>query len=399
MKLSKAPVLSEVAQAVFAQLLAAGEATRKILVEETGFSFPSVTVALAELTAKNQVDELRKEQGARGRATIVYGVSLDAGWVLGVDIGSTQISYIARALNSFVLASGSIKRDKSHANPDQCASQLIAQAQMLYELGSAPLAVTIAINQVVPRYLLDPQQPRSLSLDIAKAFVEHCGLPAAIPFLIENNVNCAAVAEQQMGKMRGYEDATYMQIGVGIGLGFFCDSVLIRGGNGYAGELAQIPRSWHRDIDSQPDALEYDYGSEGLMRKAQARFQDTGHLPPISPEDLFLLSAEGNPLAQALVEEHSIALGRIAAAAAAILDPRILVLGGGLSHNTDFTQRIAEEFQKRNQLTQITVSEIGPKATVEGACLLARDYAITQLTSRFYKPICPRPTRYPFYKD
>lgn len=399
MKLSKDPALSEVAQAIFAQLLTAGEATRRILVEKTGFSFPSVTVALAELMAKNQVYELRREQGARGRATIVYAVSLEAGWVLGVDIGSTQISYIARALNNSILDSGSIRRDKSQTNPGQCASQLIAQTKKLHELGSTPLAVTIAINQVVPRYLLDPQQPRSLALDIAKAFVEECDLPATTPFLIENNVNCAAVAEQQMGKMHGYEDATYMQIGVGIGLGFFCDGVLIRGGNGYAGELAQIPRSWQRDIDSQSDALEYDYGSEGLMRKALARFQDTDDLPPTSPEALFLMSMEGHSLAQTLVEEHSVALGRIAAATAAILDPRIIVLGGGLSYDANFTQRITEEFQRRNQLTQITVSEIGPTATVEGACLLARDYVITQLTARFYKPICPRPTFYPFYND
>lgn len=389
------PALTEVAQAVFARLLASGEATRKQLAEGTGFSFPSVTVALAELAARNNVSELRREQGARGRATIVYGVSDEAGWVLGVDIGSTQISYVGRALNGKCLGGGSIKREKSTVHPGTLAGELIASAADLAALNAAPLAVTVAINQVVPRQLVHPHRPRSLALEIAETFVACCGLPSSTPFILENNVNCAAVTEHQQGLMSGHEDAAYMQIGVGIGLGFFADGTLIRGGQGMSGELAQIPLSWRHSRCSGPDAIEQRYGSAGLMKRVAECFQADDAHSPDSPEALFALGATGDERAQNLMHEHSVALGRIAAAAATILDPSILVLGGGLSRNPAFARMIADEFASRNQDTRIEISQRGTEATVEGACLLARDYAITRLATRFHRPVCARPTLLP----
>ncbi len=389
------PALTEVAQAVFARLLAFGEATRKQLAESTGFSFPSVTVALAELTARNNVCELRREQGARGRATIVYGVSDEAGWVLGVDIGSTQISYVGRALNGKRLGGSSIKRDKSTTHPGTMAGQLIASAPDLAVLSAPPMAVTIAINQVVPRQLVQHCRPRSLALDIAETFVANCGLPSYTPFILENNVNCAAVTEHQQGLMRGHEDAAYMQIGVGIGLGFFADGALIRGGQGCSGELAQIPLSWSYACPSGQDAIEQRYGSEGLMKRVMEYYKEENISPPDSPEALFALGSTGHELAQTIMHEHSTALGRIAATAATILDPSILVIGGGLCRNPTFAQMIMDEFTSRNQETRIVISSGGTGTTVEGACFLARDFAVNKVVTRFHRPICARPTLLP----
>ena len=388
-------VLTEVAQAIFERLFAAGEATRKVLAEATGFSFPSVTVALAELAAKDMVCELRREQGARGRATIIYGVSDAAGWVLGVDIGSTQISYVCRSLNGRYLGGNTLKRDNSHASVGELAGTFVARAPEINTLNSAPLAVTVSINQVVPRQLLDPHRPRSLALDIAETFAAHCSLPAGIPFIVENNVNCAAVTEHIHGLMSGYDDAAYMQIGVGIGMGFFSDGALIRGGHGYSGELAQIPLSWNHLQPSEPDALEALYGSKGLMRRAAAMTDDESGAQADSPQTLFALGAAGHEKMHQLMREYSVALGRIAATAATILDPAILVLGGGLSRDPMFSGLIMEEFKSRNAYTQIALSQRGPDATVEGACLLATDLAMTRIASRFYKPICARPTMLP----
>ncbi|MGP4141624.1 ROK family protein [Sodalis praecaptivus] len=112
----------------------------------------------------------------------------------------------------------------------------------------------------------------------------------------------------------------------------------------------------------------------------------------MSPQALFSLAAAGHEQAQALMDEHGVALGRIAATAATILDPSILILGGGLSQNQPFAQRIMDEFSLRNQDTRIEVSQMGPEATVVGACLLARDLAITHIVDRYHRPICARPT-------
>lgn len=133
----------------------------------------------------------------------------------------------------------------------------MAHAAALNALG-VPRAVAVALNQVVPRQLAHPHRPPSRALDTAQTFAACCKLPASTPFLLENNVNCAAVTEHQQGLMRGHDDAAYMQIG--IVLGFFADGVLMRGGQGQSGALAQIPLSWHHTQPSGFDALEQRYG-------------------------------------------------------------------------------------------------------------------------------------------
>lgn len=382
--------LSESAQVVFTHLIDQGVATRKLLAESAGLSFPTVTVALAELTGKGMVCELRREQGARGRATIVYGINGDAGWILGVDIGSTQVSFSARLLNGRILVQDSRKHDGGPAKLGGLAGELVAQSPVLRAMKVPPRAVALALNQVVPRQLVRPDRARPLALEIAEMFVAASNLPRSIPFLLENNVNCAAVAEHQDGLMRGYDDAAYMQIGVGIGLGFFADGALIRGGQGGSGELAQIPLSWSNTVSSGVDAIEKRYGSVGLMQTAEAVFADTDK--PSSPEQLFNMAAAGNAEARLLMTEHGIALGRLAAAAATILDPEVIVLGGGLTRNEAFAQIIVEEFQSRNSDARIDISLKGSEATVLGACLLAKDLAISQIAERFHKPLSARPT-------
>ncbi len=384
--------LSEVAQLVFSHLLDVGESTRKLLAETAGLSFPTVTGALAELTAKSMVCEVRREQGARGRATIVYGVSDDSGWILGVDIGSTQVSFSARLLNGRVLVHDSRRHEGGAEKLGGLAGQLVANSAALKGIKTPPLAVALALNQVVPRRLVREGTPHPLALEIAQMFVTASRLPHKIPFLLENNVNCAAVAEHQDGLMRGHDDAAYMQIGVGIGLGFFADGALIRGGQGGSGELAQIPQSWRNDVVSGVDAIERRYGSLGLMQSVALAYTDAA---PGSPEALFLLAAGGDETARMLMSEHGVALGRIAATAATILDPEIIVLGGGLTRNEAFAQIIAEEFRSRNKDTRLEVSRKGAEATVLGACLLARDLAIGNLVERFHKPISARPTLLP----
>jgi len=92
------------------------------------------------------------------------------------------------------------------------------------------------------------------------------------------------------------------------------------------------------------------------------------------------------------MQEHGVALGRIAAAASTILDPSILVLGGGLSRNSVLAALIMAEFRTRNPITEIKVSQKDADATVEGACMLARDLALQRLIEKCYRPLLMRPT-------
>ncbi|SKA02323.1 ROK family transcriptional regulator [Consotaella salsifontis] len=383
--------LSDVAQAVLASLLRSQEATRKMLSEDVGVSLPTVTAALGELVAGNLVRELRREQGARGRATIVYSASDEAGWVLGVDIGATQINFVARCLSGRLLMRDSRRHPGDPAAVGSVAGAFLSPALERFRDVLPLRAVSIALNRIVPRNMADDTDEEPPATTIVQQFANASGLGRGVPVLLENNVNCAAVAEHSNGLMQGYDDAAFMQIGVGIGLGFFCDGALIRGGHGASGELAQVPVSWSKDTPSPRDAIERLYGSVGLVERAAAEWP-ADEIPPRSSEELFSLGDAGHAVAHRLMREHAVALGRLAAAATTLLDPSVLVLGGGLCGHAGFSSMIIEEFHARNRRTIVKVSQKGATATIEGAVILAGDLAIRQLVHRHHRPLLMRPT-------
>ena len=385
--------LSDVAKAVFSALLRQGEATRRSLATEAEVSFPTVTAALAELDGLSFVEELRREQGARGRATIVYGASRRAGWVLGLDIGSTQVSFLAQSLKGEVLERGSVPHHGDVRLSATLAGKIAADFLKLRPKEGRPLVVALALNQIVPRHLESraPDSPRPVALDVIEHFSASARIDPAVPLLVENNVNCAAVAEHHDGMMQGIDDAAYMQIGVGIGLGFFSDGALIRGGYGASGELAQIPLSWSADVESPRNAIEMAYGSTGLIDAARQAWSEKDTAPQ-SAEALFAKAEAGNVVAHALMRRQAAALGRIAAACVTIVDPTVLVIGGGLTRNQTFAGLIIDEFQSRNGRTDIRVSAKGADATVQGVAILARDFALKAMLGPYHQPLLSRPT-------
>jgi len=384
--------LSELAKATLNSILQRGEATRKVIATDVGISFPTVTNVIGELEALSLVREVRREQGARGRATLVYGVSEKAGWVLAVDVGSTQVRYVARGLDGSTRASRveRVERLDGFEPARRAASMTAELLQQVHDAGPL-LSVAIGINQVVPKSFVarEPTSDPRLTHDIVAVFMGGAGIPHEVPVLVENNVNCAAVAEHEDGMMQGLDDCAYMQIGVGIGLGYFSDGVLIRGGSGASGELAQIPVSWSADVASPRDLIEHTYGSGGLLAAARAAWP--GADLPESTEEVFARAEEGNDVARSIMRTHAVALARIAATAATIIDPSVLVLGGGLSRSLRFVELIADEFASRTARTQLRASSKGTAATVEGAVILARDLALSRMLGSRHRALLGRP--------
>lgn len=307
--------------------------------------------------------------------------------MLGVDIGLTQVSMRAVSLAGTVLQSTSLAHAGSLIEAGRLAGREVARLLALYK---APLhAVGVALNQIVPHDIGAERQAESVAAQIMRAFIGEAGLGKGVPLLVENNVNCAAVAEHQAGNMMGWQNAAYMQIGIGVGLGFFCDGRLIRGGQGASGELAQVPASWSSAIASPPYAIEKSLGSIGIMASVKARWRDG--VAPKSVEQLFALGQTGHEIAAAIMHEHGVGLARLASAATTILDPSILVIGGGLAQNAGFAEIIIAEFEQRVARTRIMRSSLGVHATVEGAHVLARDLALRNMLDRHHQALLERP--------
>lgn len=382
--------LGETPRAVFAATLRHGTVTRRQLAEDLGVSFPTITAALAELGGEGLVEEAGSIQGPRGRAKLLYRVAPTAGWVLGLDIGSTQVTGVAQRLDGAEPDRFEVSVPRDIEKAGDAAALLVNK---LLDSTPYPLrAITVAVNQIVPQPLRSPHHQgseRARAARIVDLALSDARISDEVPVAVENNVNCAAVAEHEDGALQGLMNGAYMQAGVGIGLGFFSEGVLVRGASGASGELAQIPVSWDAGIDSPRDAIEQRFGSAGLLARAAELM---GSEPLALAEEIFGRAEQGDECARKLMAAHAVALGRIASAAATLLDPAVLVIGGGLARNELFTDLLAAEFSSRLPHVDIQPSRKGTGATIQGASLIARDVALTAMLGPLHRPLVPRPT-------
>jgi predicted NBD/HSP70 family sugar kinase len=79
------------------------------------------------------------------------------------------------------------------------------------------------------------------------------------------------------------------------------------------------------------------------------------------------------------VQRHAADIGRLVASCVGILDPGLVVLGGGVGQNPLVVEEVRRTVQRLAWPTEITTSTLGAKATVLGAVRLAADYALNTI--------------------
>jgi predicted NBD/HSP70 family sugar kinase len=336
------------------------------LAADCGLSKPTVSAAVSELEEIELIERNGAAHGSIGRSAALYRLGPAAGYALAVDRGSTQVSFRAVALDGRPL-------DEGHTDTPPQARSMI-RATLRRRTRSGPLrAVVVAVPDVVTPTgrVGDPVVDSRV-----RAAVEGLGLPKGAVVSTENNVNCAAIAELRDGAAGGRDTFVYLQVGVGIGAGVVVNGQLLHGANGAAGELARLAYPWTDDRAAGHEALEGRLGSHGLLVRARSRWSTSDGPPPRDAVALFALAGRGHPVAAALVHEHSVEVGKLAASLAAVLDPGLVVLGGGVGANPLLTKGVVDTLAELSWPTDVVVSRLGDHATVLGAAQLAREHAV-----------------------
>ncbi|WP_151481191.1 ROK family protein [Streptomyces albicerus] len=364
--------LSESARAVFAVLAEAGTATRPQLAAGAGLSKPTVSSAVAELEAAELAACSGTASGATGRSAAVYGLGPAAGAVLAVDLGPTHTQVRGCALDSTLLAQGTGSREE--------AADTVRKALDALPAGAPLRAIVVAVGDVIAQDEggagMHPATAKAGPAFDAMAVA----LPPGVPVHLENNVNCAALAELHEGAARGRQTFGYLRIGVGIGLGIVVGGQVLRGANGAAGEVARLPYPWDEGREPRQEALEEHIGSRSLLRRAAEAWRDADGPCPRTAERLFALAEEGHATACAVVGRHAADVGRLAAAVAAVLDPGLIVLGGGTGAYPQLLPGVRAELARLSWPTEVVSSTVGDSGTVAGASRFAVDRGIQTVT-------------------
>jgi len=158
-----------------------------------------------------------------------------------------------------------------------------------------------------------------------------------IPCRVENDANAAGLAEYLFGAARGYGSVLYATLSTGIGTGIVLDGRIYHGKNGAAaegGHLIVDYRSAAICNCGSPGCIEALASGTAMARRAaelRDEYPGTALGEPLTAEEIGRGVILGDPLAMRVLEEAAEALGAWLGSMISVLDPDIVVIGGGVA--------------------------------------------------------------------
>jgi predicted NBD/HSP70 family sugar kinase len=351
------------------QMRGNGPVTRSDLASASGLSKPTVALALTSLERDALVEHAGRRVGGRGRNARLYEIRSDAGFVLGLDVGR---EFVRGAVTDL---SGAVRARESR--PARSSSGA-ARVRELSRLGSDLLRdAGVDSGALLQTVVGSPGvvEPGGRALRLA-ASLPGWERPAVLRELrrlfgsltrVENDVDAAAVAEQVHGHGRDVSTFAFVSVGTGIGMGLVLEGKLHRGAHGAAGEIAFLPlgnESHERSDARRRGALESAASAAAVVRAARhsgSRLR--------SARGVFAAAAAGDERARDIVAGEAEFVARALGAVVAVVDPELIVLGGGIGRAPGFAEEVADRLAEFSPIVpEVRPSALGETAVVDG-CL------------------------------
>ena len=308
---------------------------------------------------------------------------------IGVDIGGTKVAAGVVDESGGVLAL--VRRPtpgEDVTGTEDAIAESVAELSERYDvvavgIGAAGWIANDRATVLFSPHLAWRDEP------LRDALLDRIGLPVTV----ENDANAAAWAEYRYGAARGERVVTCVTLGTGIGGGLVVSGVLYRGAFGVASEWGHMA--------VVPDGRRCACGNRGcweMYASGTALARDARELAEVSPvaayrllqlvdgnpaaltgTDVTIAAREGDPAAVEIFTAMGRWLGRGIANLAAIIDPSVVVIGGGVSEAGDLLLASAREAFTANltgrgfrPAAPIRLAALGPDAGLVGAADLAR---------------------------
>jgi len=294
--------------------------------------------------------------------------------VVGVDLGGTKTGV------GLVDHEGEV-REKRKAPAEKRGPE--ATAEQVAELAAAALAAAqvsweeiAAVGVCVPGiYFTDTGTAWAPNLwgrqQVPLRGLLEKRLP--VPVALDSDRSACVLGEQWKGVAQGLTDVVFLAVGTGIGAGIIAGGEVVRGAEGIAGAVgwfALDPRP--QAIYRQMGCFEAEAAGPGVARRAAAR-----GMGGLTPETVATRARLGDPAALEVLEETAAWLGMGVANIVSLLNPQMVVLGGGLMQAGDLllegVRRHMREWAQPVAARQVRIelSRLGEDAGLLGAARLA----------------------------
>ena len=155
-----------------------------------------------------------------------------------------------------------------------------------------------------------------------------------------NDANVAALGEQWHGGGKGFKNVVMVTLGTGVGGGIIIGGRILPGGHGAAGEIGHMQMRKNETAVcgcGKKGCLEQYASATGIVRLAKLALEDTTKpsslrsLAEVTSKDIFDAAKTGDAMALKLVDTLGEMLGSALAHITAVVDPDVIVIGGGVS--------------------------------------------------------------------
>ncbi|MGL5472970.1 MAG: ROK family protein [Shewanella sp.] len=200
----------------------------------------------------------------------------------------------------------------------------------------------------------------------------------SVPVAVSNDANCLAISEYSSGAAKeAVASCLAVIIGTGVGGGIIVNDTVIEGINGLGGEIGHNPLpGFSPDIDGPPvkcycgsmNCIESFCSGTGFERTWSQKY------PAIKSKEIFERAEQGDYCAITHVELYCDQLARVIASLVNIIDPEIVVLGGGMSNQESIypilNKRIGYYTFRKGVIVSIVQAKNGDSSGVIGAAIL-----------------------------
>ena len=341
--------------------------SRAEISRRAGISKPTVSLALQALVDAGLVREAATGPGGPSYGAVFFEPVPEAAYVLGLDLGTRFLRGAVCDLGGLVRARQDVELRGVDADAALRAiaalrESLIAAAALSGDrIDGVVLGVPGVIDaQVSTLHLTTPNIPGLEGRAFGRELAELLGSSVTL----ENDVNLAAVGERWAGVARGVDDFAFLSIGAGMGMGLVLGGELHRGNHGAAGEVDWALAGLAEDVDPSAEGV-----AALVARIAPAQPTETLLAPPYDTREIFAAARRGDQLGRTVVEEVARRIAANITPIAAVADPALVVLGGGLGANGDLllapVRRLLAEWIPYPP--RIEISSLGEAAVLTGA--------------------------------
>jgi len=308
--------------------------------------------------------------------------------VIGVDVGGTKVA-------AAVVEGASVREAVEHPTDLSSTDALLEGVEAAVAEVSARAGDPGAVGLGLPSQIEFATGAVLSSVNIPLGGVplrEQLGARLGVPVFVDNDANCAALAEAQLVPDPPSCHLVMLTLGTGVGGGVIIDGRIERGHTGLGAELGHVIVDGRAALEAEepgfprPGSLEWICSGTGLERVATRAAQENpqgalGRLLAgkgrVKGRDAVAVAEDGDSEALALFERLGRWLGLGIAGVVNTFEPEHVVIGGGLSRASDLFLETARREASRHALsalwerTSVRLAAGGPQAGVIGAGVLA----------------------------